>query len=146
MSDFIELGQSRTALREYNESVVTNSDVDTFSQLTPFSLANARTLMKDGFLNNPRNLVIYCGLSQTMVVGNTIQLLALLFREKQYSPSITPDAQGKDVTGVATWFTTNASHATVSEGLVTAVATGTAEIYAKIGGGFESNHIVITVS
>jgi hypothetical protein len=152
MSDFVQLGQSRTQAREYDEFAVEFADVDSFTQLSSLSFNDARAQMDDAFSSNPRNLVLFGPLvnpvtgTVLMKVGNTIQLTAQLFREKYYSPSISPDAIGQDVTAVATWYTNPAATAvTVVNGLVTATGAGSVSVYAMMGD-FTTLSLAITVS
>jgi hypothetical protein len=148
MSDFINLGQARTQAREYDEAAVTAANVDSFSQSSTLSFNHARKQMNDAFSSEPRNLVVFGPVLNPvrMSVGNTIQLTAQLFREKYYSPSISPDAIGQDVTGVATWYTFPAATAvTVVNGLVTATGAGSVAVYAVMGS-FTSQMINIVVS
>jgi hypothetical protein len=151
--DFVELGQSRTKIRAYNDAIETAADVDSFTQLSPLSLADARAQIKDIDTNDIKSLVIYGpnGIlgpaTIVMPVGSTVQLVALAYTSRYHSPAISPDAIGFDSTTNATWYIDPIASpvATVSKGIVTAAASGTIVVYAIIGN-FMSNDITITVS
>ena len=117
----------------------TNSKIDTYSQLTPLSLANTRPLITDPHDTREYALIIHQLTSSiTLVAGDIIQLNVL----QHY---IRDNLQAKDITAIATWNTTAAGVATVVNGEVTAVASGTADITATLNE-MESNIISITVA
>lgn len=151
--DYVELGQDRTKIRAYNDFVETAADVDSFTQLSPLTLANARADIKDIHTNDIKSLVIYgpigiLGPAEIlMTVGSTVQLTALAYTSRYHSPAISPDAIGFDNTSNASWYTDPliSPVASVSKGIVTAAAAGTTVVYAVLGN-FMSNDLTIIVS
>lgn len=147
MADFVQLGEERIREREYNESVQTASDVDSFVQMSVLPFDDARKQIDDVFSTEPKSIVLFGPKSPvSMVLGNTIQLTVQLFRGYFYSPAISPDTFGKDVTVDAEWLTDPelTDIVTVVNGLVTATDIGVVYVYAKVGD-LISNKILIFV-
>ena len=151
--DYVELAGSRMQTRAYDTATVIAADVDSFTQLSPLSLADARAQIKDIDTNDIKSIVIYGpnGIlgpaTILMAVGQTVELVALAYTSRYHSPAISPDAIGFDSTATAFWYTDPliSPVASVSKGIVTAAAPGTTVVYAVLGN-FMSNDITITVS
>lgn len=138
MSDFAKIAQFRTLAREYHETQVTRSDVDTFTKLAPLTLNESR----DNFLKKlhsikPDHLIIPVQAEITLANGDASNLNVMLH---YYMDNL----QAKDITRHAAWTSSNAAVATVNSGVVTTVGVGETLIKAELNG-MVSNSIKVTV-
>lgn len=135
---FITEANARSLQRVLNDDIRMRSNLDTYTELTPLTLAQTRPIMTDLHRVIEHSLIIHNEPAVTLAVGDKIQLTVLLHY-------LYDNLQAKDITSRATWVSSNVAKATVSNGLVTAVAIGTTNITATLDD-FISNTIVITVA
>ena len=134
---FITEANTRSQQRVLNDDIRMRSNIDTYSQSTPLTLAQTRPIMTDLHRVIEHSLIIHNEPAVTLSVGDRIQLTVLLHY-------LYDNAQARDVTSRAIWASSNAAKATVSNGLVIAVAAGTTNITVTLDD-LVSNTIVITV-
>jgi hypothetical protein len=147
MADFVQTAEAKMQQEAYENNVRFYSDVDSFSQQSQLSLANARAQMKYLHSNNIKGLSLYGPLTISMHAGNTVQFKTFAIRSPDSINVPTLGALEDDVTNIAQWLTSPASTSvvTVVNGLVTGGIAGSVAIYAKLGS-FSTVLAVITVS
>jgi hypothetical protein len=147
MSDYVTTVSKNLVQEAYEDNVRFYSDVDSFSQQSQLSLANARATMQYLHVNNIKGISLFGSLAVTMHTTDTYQFQAFAYRSPDSINVPTLGAEQDEVTDMVQWLTTPTSQSvlTIVNGFVTALTTGTVSIYAKLGS-FTTVASVITVS
>jgi hypothetical protein len=142
--DYTKVAEAKIRDQVAHDILLSQQSIDSFIELSPLTLAQARARMFLGYDDVISGLIIYAPAEIAMVVlsgtEDTVQLQAFAYR--------TQNQTKWDITGSVTWLMSGAGVVTVTNGLVEAVGAGTVEVYARIDGtgSFESNRISITVA
>jgi len=138
MPGYVKDGQATTKAREYHEDAVFRADVDSYRENSALSFDDSRQMIKKLHSVNEYVLIIHGLTAINMAAADTVDLKVLMHYQFD-------NLQAKDVTTRATWNTSDGTKATVSQGTVTAVASGTADITATMDG-MTSNTVRIVVA
>ncbi len=93
-----------------------------------------------GQSNSLTSIGVYAQTAPSIPVSGSVKLIA---NAAYGDPAISNTYTDKDVTGVATWVSSDTNVATVAQGSVTGVGPGTAEISASLGGQKGSTKVIV---
>jgi hypothetical protein len=145
MPAFVQNAEAKIRLESYQNTVRFNSDVDSFSEQSTLTLAQARAIMQYLHNNNVKTIGFIGPIAITLHVGETVQYKAMAYRSPDSINIPTLGALADDITAIATWLKNPvAATVTVSNGLITAAVIGVIGVYVKLGD-LQSTEITVTV-
>ncbi|MDO8640300.1 MAG: hypothetical protein Q7R33_02050 [Nitrosarchaeum sp.] len=145
---YVQTAEARMNARYLHDfTLMDQQDIDSFLELSPLTLSQARLIMKDSFsltkiqaigLLVPKVIPITLLLGASAVPDESVEIKAFLYQN---------GAAKRDASAEVSWLTdpTPSTVVTILNGLITANTAGSVDVYASLGG-IESARITITVA